>query len=120
MNEKKTKPDFYPGAPGDLCDLDRLTRTHVYNGKPDTWTIDLTTDGKEVIQQEGNQTLHVQLHWEGDQLVFDSKIILGDREATNIVRYQLSEDGETFTALESFRGPRLKYDNVWVFDKEAK
>jgi hypothetical protein len=50
MNEKKTKPDFYPGAPGDLCDLDRLTRTHVYNGKPDTWTIDLTTDGKEVIQ----------------------------------------------------------------------
>jgi len=95
-----------------------LTRTHVYDGKPDTWSIDLTTDGKEVVQQEGDQTLQVRLYWEKNQLVFDSKIILKDREATNIVRYQLSEDGETFTALESFRGPRLKYDNVWVFDKE--
>jgi hypothetical protein len=95
-----------------------LTRTHVYDGKPDTWSIDLTTDGKEVIQQEGDQTLHVRLYWEGNQLIFDSKIILKDREATNIVRYQLSEDGKTFTATESFRGPRLTYDNVWVFDRQ--
>lgn len=95
-----------------------LTRTHIYDGKPDTWSIDLTTDGKEVIQRDGDQTLQVRLYWEGNQLIFDSKIILKDREATNIVRYQLSEDGKTFTAMESFRGPRLKYDNVWIFDKE--
>jgi hypothetical protein len=95
-----------------------LTRTHVYDGKPDTWSIDLTTDGTEVIQQEGDQTLHIRLYWEGNQLIFDSKIILGEREATNVVRYGLSEDGKTFTATESFRGPRLKYDNTWVFDKE--
>jgi hypothetical protein len=95
-----------------------LTRTHIYDEKPDTWSIDLTTDGKEVIQQEGDQTLRVRLYWEGNQLIFDSKIILKDREATNIVRYQLSEDGKTFTATESFRGPRLKYDNVWVFDRQ--
>jgi hypothetical protein len=28
------------------------------------------------------------------------------------------ESGLTFTATESFRGPRFKYDNVWVFDKD--
>jgi hypothetical protein len=95
-----------------------LSRTHVYDGKPDIWGIDLTTDGKEVIQQEGEQTLRARLYWEGNQLVFDSKIVFKDREASNIVRYQLSEEGETFTAYESFRGPRHKYDNVWVFDKE--
>jgi len=95
-----------------------LTRTHVYDGKPDTWSIDLTTDGKEVIQREGDRTLRVRLYWEGNDLIFDSLIVLEDRQATNIVRYQLSPDGKTFTATESFRGPKLKYDNVWVFDKE--
>lgn len=94
-----------------------LTRTHVYDGKPDTWSIDLTTDGKEVVQQDGEQTLHVRLYWEGNHLIFDSKIMLKNKEATNIVRYQLSEDGKAFTAVESFRGPRLKYDNIWVFDR---
>jgi hypothetical protein len=95
-----------------------LTRTHVYDGKPDTWSIDLTTDGKEVIQREEDRTLRVRLYWEGNDLIFDSLIVLEDRQATNIVRYQLSPDGKTFTATESFRGPKLKYDNIWVFDKE--
>ena len=96
-----------------------LARTHVYDGKPDTWSIDLTTDGKEVVQQEGDRTLHARLYWEGNQLVFDSKIVLKDREASNIVKYQLSPDGKVFAAYESFRGPRLKYDNIWVFDRES-
>jgi len=95
-----------------------LSRTHVYDGKPDTWSIDLTTDGKEVIQQTGDRTLHARLYWEGNQLVFDSKIVLKDREASNIVKYQVSPDRKVFKAYESFRGPKLKYDNIWVFDKE--
>lgn len=96
-----------------------LTRTHVYDGKPDTWSIDLTTDGKEVVQQEGDRTIRVRLYWEGNDLIFDSIIVLKDRQATNIVRYQLSPDGKTFIATESFRGPKLKYDNIWVFDRES-
>jgi hypothetical protein len=55
---------------------------------------------------------------EGNELVFDSRIVLQDREATNLVRYSLSADGKTFTATERFRGPVVKYDNIWVFDKE--
>jgi hypothetical protein len=95
-----------------------LSRTFMSNGKEDTWGIDLTTDGKEVVQQGKGETVRARLSWDGNDLVFDSKIILKDREATNVVRYHLSEDGQTFTATESFRGPRLKYDNIWVFDKE--
>ncbi len=95
-----------------------LSRTFMSNGKEDTWGIDLTTDGKEVVQQGTGETVRARLSWDGNDLVFDSKIILKDREASNIVKYHLSEDGKTFTATESFRGPRLKYDNVWVFDKE--
>lgn len=95
-----------------------LSRTFMSDGKEDTWGIDLTTDGKEVVQQGKAETVRARLTWDGNDLVFDSKIILKDREASNVVRYHLSEDGKTFTATEIFRGPRLKYDNVWVFDKQ--
>ena len=96
-----------------------LSRTNVYDGKPDTWKIDLTTDGKEVVEQEGDQTVRIRLYWQGNDLIFDSIIALKDRQATNIVRYNLSPDGKVFTATESFRGPKLKYAKIWVFDKET-
>ena len=53
----------------------------------------------------------------GADLFLDSTITMGSRTATNKVVYHLSDDGRKLTATESFRGPRLKYDNVWVFDK---
>lgn len=92
-----------------------LSRTHVYNGESDTWGITLTTDGREVVSHEKGQTIHSRLVWEGEELVFSSTIVMKDRQATNVVRYRLSPDGKTFTAVESFRGPLLKYDNEWVF-----
>lgn len=95
----------------------RLTRTHVVKGKADTFSIDLTTDGKEVVKQTPEETLHSRAYWEGRKLVFDSRIVRGSREATNVVRYSLSDDGRVFTAEETFRGPKVKYDNVWVFDR---
>lgn len=95
-----------------------LSRTHTYGEKSDTWGIRLTTDGKEVIQEEEGRKTLVRLTWEGNELVFDSRIVLKDREATNVVRYSLSEDGKILTATERFRGPVVKYDNLWVFDKE--
>jgi hypothetical protein len=95
-----------------------LSRTHTYGEKNDTWGIHLTTDGKEVTQEEGGRKILALLNWEGNELVFNSRIVLQDREATNLVRYSLSEDGRVFTATERFRGPVVKYDNIWVFDKE--
>jgi len=95
-----------------------LSRTHTYGEKSDTWGIHLTTDGKEVIKEEEGRKILVRLFWEGNDLVFDSRNVLQDREATNLVRYTLSEDGRVFTATERFRGPMVRYDNIWVFDKE--
>jgi hypothetical protein len=95
-----------------------LVRTHFYGEKSDTWSIHLTTDGKEFIQEENGEKLVGRLYWEGSILVFDSKIFLRNREASNNVRYELSEDGKTLTATERFRGPVVKYDNIWVFEKD--
>jgi len=95
-----------------------LSRTFIKGGQSDSWSIDLTTDGKEVVQEEKTETFRGRLKWDGLDLILDSTISLKGRTATNVVRYHLSKDGKTFTATESFRGPRRKYDNVWVFDKE--
>jgi hypothetical protein len=89
----------------------------VQGEKSDDWKIDLTTDGKEVVQEGKDETVRARLYWEGNDLIFDSKIILKDREASNVVKYHLSEDGKTLIATEHFRGPILKYGNVWVFEK---
>jgi hypothetical protein len=95
-----------------------MVRTHIYSEKSDTWSIHLTTDGKEFVQEENGEKLVGRLYWEDDTLVFDSKIYTRTREASNIVRYELSEDGKTLTAIERFRGPAVKYDNIWVFEKD--
>jgi hypothetical protein len=34
-----------------------LTRTHIFGEESDTWGIHLTTDGKEVVQEEGNEKI---------------------------------------------------------------
>jgi hypothetical protein len=96
----------------------RLKRTHVFNGKPNTWGVDLTTDGKEAVQKEANGEVHIKLYWDGDALIFDSYLLTGKSKATNVVRYVLSEDSKVFTADERFSGPRLKYHNIWVFDRQ--
>jgi len=96
----------------------KLSRTFIRDGKEDTWGIGLTTDGKEVVQEEKSETFRGRLTWVGSDLFLDSTISMGTRTATNKVTYHLSEDSRILTAAESFRGPIQKHDNLWVFDKE--
>ena len=96
----------------------KLTRTHNVKGVADTFSIALTTDGKEVVTRDGERVIHSRCAWDGPRLVFDSRIVLKDVEATNLVTYSLSADGMELTAVEHFRSPGLTYDNLWVFDRE--
>jgi hypothetical protein len=98
----------------------RFSRAFVIGGKEDALAWALTTDGKEVVAVEDGRTTHSRLYWDGDVLVFDVRIVLKDgREATNVVRYSLRDGGRTFMAEEKFRGPVLKYDNLWVADRKS-
>lgn len=96
-----------------------ITRTHVMKEGSNTWSIDLTTDGKEVVQKwPDGREVHVRLTWQGETLLLDSYFLLPDGvKATNVVTYVLSEDAKTFTADERFNGPKMKYHNLWVFDR---
>lgn len=98
----------------------RFSRVFVIGGKSDSFSYALTTDGTEKIEEQPDRTLRSRLYWDGDVLVFDVRIVLKDgREATNVVRYSLRDGGKTFVAEEKFRGPVLKYDNLWVADRKS-
>jgi len=96
----------------------RLTRTHVFQGKSDTFTIQLATDGKEVVHKDDKRTIYSRAYWEGSVLAFDSRILVDGGEATNVVRYQMAKDGQSFTARERLRSPQRNYDNVWVMERQ--
>ncbi len=96
-----------------------LERTHVFDAtNSDTFSIELTTDGKAVVLTHRGLRIRATLRWEGDALLFDSTIQGDGDEATNVVRYTLSGDRRLFTAEEKFRSRELNYDNRWVFEKQ--
>ena len=95
----------------------RITRTHVAGGRQDTFSIELTTDGREALASHGELQLAARAYWDGDTLVFDTRIRRAGEEATNVVRYALAPDGASFLADESLRSASLSYDNRWVFDR---
>jgi len=99
-----------------------LKRTHVYaNGKRDTWGIDLITDGKhEVVRKDGPARDVTRMYWDNSVLVLDEKETAPDGSfGTNVVRYTLSENGKTMTALEHEEYPGGRLTNKWVFDKQT-
>lgn len=97
-----------------------LSRTFRIKGQaePSTASYEGTIGGPETVRQENGQTTRIRLYWDGDVLVGDMTIQAPQGNATNVVRYALSEEGKTLTADEKFRGPRLKYDNLWVAVKQ--
>jgi len=95
----------------------RISRTHVVGGESDTFTLDLTTDGREVTLERGDLRLRARAHWDDATLVFDTKVIRSGEEGANLVRYGLAPNLESLIAEERFRSKTLNYDNTWVLDK---
>ena len=64
-----------------------LSRTHVFEGRSDFFSISLRTDGQEVVvERSSGVTLHSRAFWEGDRLVFASRIVRNGEEATTACR----------------------------------
>lgn len=95
----------------------RIQRTHVSGEKSDTFALDLTTDNKEVKIDRGELQMCARVYWEGDTLVFETRLVKQGEEATNLVRYKLAETLDSCTAEECFRSKALNYDNIWVMEK---
>lgn len=100
-----------------------LERTDTYrSGVHHTRKIDLVTDGKqETVQQDGPYRLATRMHWKGNVLVLDTKITTSDgSEGTTVIRFNLSPNGNTLTAIEQDENPGGKWGARWVFDRQKK
>jgi hypothetical protein len=96
-----------------------LTRTHLFQGQQDTWGIELTTDGREVVRVEPGRTLRCRLAWDDDALAFEARILLPDGvEIVDRVKYVMAADRLSITAHESYRGGGQHADNVWVLERQ--
>jgi hypothetical protein len=94
-----------------------ISRTHIVGERRDTFSLGLTTDGQEVFVDRDGLRLRCRAYWEVDALVFDSELIRAGSEATNVVRYTLTNSGKTLRAEEQFRSSSLNYDNLWILDR---
>lgn len=95
----------------------RISRTHFSGETRDTFSLDLTTDGPEVVVDRSNVRLRCRAPWEGDILVFETSVMRESHRGTNVVRYALSSDRNVLQAEERFRSDSLNYDNVWMLDR---
>jgi hypothetical protein len=96
----------------------RIARTLAFDELSDTFAIDLMIGTETPPFIRGDAVLHPTIQWDGDDLVFFTRIVQPSGESTNSVRYHLEEHGTRLVADERFRGPQLDYDNRWVFLKE--
>ena len=95
----------------------RIFRTHATGGKLDTATVILRTDSSEVNWALRGTKLRGRSWWSGDELVFWLGFADRDRPGSQVVRYSISADGKTFTAVERVDTPEVKHVNRWVFDR---
>jgi hypothetical protein len=95
----------------------RISRTHFAGDSRDTFSLDLTTDGREVSVDRTDVRIRCRAYWDGDTLVFDTRLARAGDEATNVVRYVLASDRGILVAEERFRSASLNYDNLWMLDK---
>ena len=95
----------------------RSFRTHARAGRLDTVTITLRTDSSQIDGElRGAKTIS-WTWWEGKELVFALALFRGEQRASQTVRYSLSDDGKTFTAIEDVDAGPNSHLNRWVFDR---
>ena len=95
----------------------RVFRTHARAGTLDTVTVTLRTDSSEVRMELRGAQITSRSWWEGRELVFWSALARGDQRASQVVRYSLSEDRRTFTAIETVDAGAASHVNRWIFDR---
>ncbi len=95
----------------------RFQRTFRIRGQESVVAIKITTDGKPQTKTENGVRIRSRMYWEGDLLVFSQLYSqAGSSDATNVVHYELLDEGRTLRSVERVTGSGA-YENVWVFHR---
>jgi hypothetical protein len=89
----------------------------VLDGKPFESNFELLSNGREVVVDAGGRRFASTLRWDGDALVFTSRVEGPGVQMTISFRYELEDGGHRLRAAEQVRGTDHDQDNIWIFDK---
>ena len=77
-----------------------------------------TTDGKDCPNQMNDFKMTSKVTWDGDSLVFDSKMDFQGNAMTGTEKWTLSPDGKVLNVTRHFSGPMGEGDATVVLDKQ--
>ncbi len=122
-----SKSDFGP-LPGPTSRIDVIehndpvlkdsTSAEAAQGKQ-TFVSTYTTDGKEVVNKRGPQDIKSTVVWDGNKLVFNTKLTANDQDITIKNIWSLSADGQTLTQNVHLAAQMGEADQVMIMEKQA-
>jgi hypothetical protein len=82
------------------------------------YTATYTTDEKEAQNKIGGRDVKTTVKWDGNKLVFTSKLVYEGADVTGTAIWTLSEDGKTLTLAVHYTSAMGDADQKLVFEKE--
>jgi hypothetical protein len=83
-----------------------------------TYDVVYSTDGKECVNHVGENEFKSTLHWDGDELVVETKGTFSGNEFTSKDRWTLSTDGKTLSIARHLSSAMGEADMKTVFEKQ--
>jgi hypothetical protein len=93
----------------------RFARTFIVKQSPFETAFDIATDGREVAREVAGRSSRARLEWQGRSLLLTVLIDTPRGEVSNIVRYELLDDGRMVRAIEDVGGAAPTHHNIWIF-----
>jgi hypothetical protein len=82
------------------------------------YTINYTTDGKEVVNNVGGRDIKSTATWDGALLVISSKFKFQDSDVDAKSNWSLSDGGKTLTLMHHYTSSMGEMDQKLVFEKQ--
>lgn len=86
-------------------------------GKAD-YTLNYSTDGKEVTNTVGDRVSKSTAKWDGNNLVFNTKLKFGDADVDIVSTWVLAADGKTLTISAHISSSMGDTDQKLTFEKQ--
>jgi hypothetical protein len=83
-----------------------------------SYDVNYTTDGKECVNHVADNEFKSTLHWDGADLVVETKGSFSGNEFTSKDRWTLSADGKTLSVARHLSSAMGEADMKTVFDKQ--
>ena len=92
-----------------------FSRTFIIKTQPIETSFDIQTDGREIARSNGGLTSRSRLEWQGNSLLLTVLIDAPRGIVSNVVRYELLDDGRLLRAVEDVGGAAPTHHNIWMF-----